>query len=669
MNHSAIARILLPSVLILFVSVVIVAAVRINNAVYIPDIGQTSTQASIEAPVTPVLPTPEIVPYASSTVPMSWNLYTDKLLGYSYAYPGTLVPKYTRYGNCFAERILEDFCVEARAVADERSLDDLFNAKTPNWVIDNYAGMEKEKTTILGRDAYRLHSPTKQSEYGYPKDALLVRSEHYVLDIWGNQIPEGVFSSVAFTAPSIDLSPYTLDIAWSAEANSEVETPQEATGRFCTESNGYVVGEVQNGTFKGDRIVARIASECEMDCGGRGEDELAYYIYHGDRVVPAGRENGYTVPVTPAPVEIPIPNSSYVLKRDFASGILDKKKIKSTLFTSAVAGNVYETSYYRSCIVTERQDHALVYYSLQIPFINKENGVVDLTLSNGKKFNESYDVDSDWSCLPVVDMPNGLHEVARNSLGEPFFALSAVDPKLREIYENKNTIAAYQKLGLTYDEYLDINPLLYWKDPFGRWIEMKNKKYIQAAEKCKPVIYLYPEKQMDVSVYVAPNGGFTHTIPEYGDGWHVTAFPDGTIIDKATSETYPYLYWAGWGLDTPAITKGWVVARDDTSQFLSDKLTKLGLNAKEIADFNEYWVAKLAEDNAPYHKIMFLDQEEFNLMAPLRVVGEKRPDHIIRVVMYAQATARKEALPVQVLPETPSREGFTVVEWGGSLLK
>jgi hypothetical protein len=66
---------------------------------------------------------------------------------------------------------------------------------------------------------------------------------------------------------------------------------------------------------------------------------------------------------------------------------------------------------------------------------------------------------------------------------------------------------------------------------------------------------------------------------------------------------------------------------------------------------------------------MFLDQEEFNRLAPLRVEGEKRPDRVIRVVMYAQPSVRGEVLPPQSLPETPSRDGFTVVEWGGSLLK
>ncbi len=665
MNHSQIARVLLSLVLVVFVATVIVSAVRMSGTIKNPPPPAPAQNALNVQPLTPEHE-PFVTLVASSSA-TTWNTYRDELMGYSYVYPSSVAPAHTRYGNCFT-RGQENFCVEARTVGKGVTLDDLFNAKESNWVNENYGGMIKEKVTVAGHDAYLLRKD-RPSEYGYPETALLVMGEHYVLDMWGERIPQELLASVTFFPPSIDLRPYALNVIWSKGPPLVIETREERAGRYCAEPNGHIVGTVNNGVFKGDRIIAKIASECGMDCGGRSEDELVYHIYHGDRVIPVGNASGFTVTVVQTPDVIAIPNSSYVLKKDFASGVFDKEGTTKTLFTDPVVGNIYETSYYRSCIVAKRQDHALVYYSLQLPFMNKENGVVDLTLSNGKNFNESYDVDSDWSCLPVVQKPNGLYEVARNSLGEPFFALAPVEPKLKVLYEDKNTMAAYQKLTPSYDEFLALNPFLYWQDPFGRWIEMKNKKYVQAAEKCKPVIYLYPEKEMDVSVYVAPNGGFTHTIPEYNNGWHVTAHPDGTIIDKLSKQTYPYLYWAGWSIDTPAITKGWVVARGDIPRFLVDKLTLLGLNAKEIADFNEYWVAKLAEDNAPYHKIMFLDQEEFNLMAPLRVVGEKRPDQIIRVVMYAQATARKETLPVQVLPETPSRDGFTVVEWGGSLLK
>lgn len=53
-----------------------------------------------------------------------------------------------------------------------------------------------------------------------------------------------------------------------------------------------------------------------------------------------------------------------------------------------------------------------------------------------------------------------------------------------------------------------------------------------AAEKAKPVIYLYPTKKQDVTVSVSPEGGVTESIPEMGKAWKVTAWPDGKIVEK-----------------------------------------------------------------------------------------------------------------------------------------
>lgn len=53
----------------------------------------------------------------------------------------------------------------------------------------------------------------------------------------------------------------------------------------------------------------------------------------------------------------------------------------------------------------------------------------------------------------------------------------------------------------------------------------------QAA--AKPVIYLYPEKETTVTVKLDYAGALTCTYPAYGDGWTVTACPDGTLTDNA----------------------------------------------------------------------------------------------------------------------------------------
>ena len=60
----------------------------------------------------------------------------------------------------------------------------------------------------------------------------------------------------------------------------------------------------------------------------------------------------------------------------------------------------------------------------------------------------------------------------------------------------------------------------------------------------KPVIYLYPEEEAQVTVNLDFNGKLTSTYPAYGDGWTVTARPDGTLTDENGREYY-CLFWEG----------------------------------------------------------------------------------------------------------------------------
>ena len=75
----------------------------------------------------------------------------------------------------------------------------------------------------------------------------------------------------------------------------------------------------------------------------------------------------------------------------------------------------------------------------------------------------------------------------------------------------------------------------------------------------KPVIYLYPEEETQVTVKLDYAGELTCTYPAYDDGWTVTAQPDGTLTDAA-GQTYSYLFWEG--VDTAAydFSQGFCVA-------------------------------------------------------------------------------------------------------------
>lgn len=177
----------------------------------------------------------------------------------------------------------------------------------------------------------------------------------------------------------------------------------------------------------------------------------------------------------------------------------------------------------------------------------------------------------------------------------------------------------------------------------------------------KPVIYLYPEEEMEVSVKLELDGKLTCTYPSYQDEWKVKASPDGTLTD-AKGQTYNYLYWEGETYARYNLSKGFCVKGEDTAEFLETALAQLGLNRKEANEFIVYWLPLM--QNNPYNIISF-QADIYTDAAKLEV--NPAPDTLIRVFMAWQASDTYVELEEQQL-SAPKRIGFTVVEWGGTEL-
>ena len=175
----------------------------------------------------------------------------------------------------------------------------------------------------------------------------------------------------------------------------------------------------------------------------------------------------------------------------------------------------------------------------------------------------------------------------------------------------------------------------------------------------KPVIYLYPKKETDISVKLFLDGRLTCTYPVYNAGWNVTATPDGTLTDDR-GQTYNYLYWEGETKTQWDMSKGFCVKGEDTAAFLEESLEKLGLNRREANEFIVYWLP-LMEQN-PYNIISF-QTDRYIDSAALEIVPA--PDTLIRVFMAWKAVDAFVDLPEQKLA-APERTGFTVMEWGGT---
>lgn len=181
------------------------------------------------------------------------------------------------------------------------------------------------------------------------------------------------------------------------------------------------------------------------------------------------------------------------------------------------------------------------------------------------------------------------------------------------------------------------------------------------VEMGKPVIYLYPKQEQEVFVLPKPEGGVTISEPALGDGWSVTAYPDGTIADQAGT-VWPYLFWEGYSdLETPK--EGFLVYQDELNKFFDEKLAHLGLIKKEIKDFKEYWLKQLNEEK--YYFISFISQTELDKHAPILV--KPKPDTVIRVFFDYKVSDTSFTFIEQKLKKGSERNGFTMTEWGGRL--
>ena len=181
----------------------------------------------------------------------------------------------------------------------------------------------------------------------------------------------------------------------------------------------------------------------------------------------------------------------------------------------------------------------------------------------------------------------------------------------------------------------------------------------------KPLIYLYPETETEITVKLGAPEKLTSTYPKYIDGWNVVASPNGDLVDKNTGDKLYALYWEGQrDISNMSFDTGFIIKGEDSAAFLREKLEIMGLNYKEREEFIVYWLPKLEANK--YNYIYFATAEEIVREMPLEL--SVQPDTLIRVSMIFEGLDESIDMKEQNLTPAPERRGFTVVEWGGTEL-
>lgn len=178
----------------------------------------------------------------------------------------------------------------------------------------------------------------------------------------------------------------------------------------------------------------------------------------------------------------------------------------------------------------------------------------------------------------------------------------------------------------------------------------------------KPVIYLYPESDMEVFVDLKVAGELTFTYPEYSKGWKGTAHPDGSI--DIQGKHYPYLFWESKQHFNTFDHKigGFLLKKENVVESLEKHLTELGFNDKEKTDFITFWGPQLQKHEQIL--VQFILNDSCSEFATLEI--EPEPKHLNRIYMvWSPVDPGKPVFVKQQVLKQLNREGFDVLEWGG----
>ena len=176
----------------------------------------------------------------------------------------------------------------------------------------------------------------------------------------------------------------------------------------------------------------------------------------------------------------------------------------------------------------------------------------------------------------------------------------------------------------------------------------------------KPIIYLYPTEEMDLTIKFKDPSRLITTYPVYKDGWNIHVSVDSTItIDN---RSYYALYYDEIGNFVATFDEGFYVTKENAITFLEESLDEMGFSNREANEFIMYWLPILEANGESL--VYFEQTEERNNECPLEM--SVNPDTYLRVIIHIKKCNGEVDIKKQELKKT-LRIGFTLVEWGGTI--
>ena len=176
----------------------------------------------------------------------------------------------------------------------------------------------------------------------------------------------------------------------------------------------------------------------------------------------------------------------------------------------------------------------------------------------------------------------------------------------------------------------------------------------------KPIIYFYPEEEMDLTVTFVNEEMLTTTYPKYDGGWNIHLKEDGTFTVPGSDREYYGLYYEANSDYECTFDEGFYVTSENAASFLEEKMDYMGFTNRETDEFIMYWLPILERNGQSL--VYFEQTEERNEDSPL--IFSTEPDALIRTMIHIKKVDAATTIKEQVLTHY-ERNGFTVTEWGG----
>ena len=173
----------------------------------------------------------------------------------------------------------------------------------------------------------------------------------------------------------------------------------------------------------------------------------------------------------------------------------------------------------------------------------------------------------------------------------------------------------------------------------------------------KPNLYIYPKKEMNLTVTIAfPHGGkITESLPIYNEGWSFVIKPSG-LIDNI----YDYLFYECRVPDLTQKSFGWLISQKNLKQFFEENMSTSGFNEREIKDFTDYWVPILKDYS--YYEIYPQYKSTLDKMSILQF--SVTPDNLYRLQYVIIGRDNNDITLHAPQIEVANRIEFYAVEWG-----